>query len=268
MPKLPNAKKIASRSIRQESALDSALAGKFEIAQVEKSLGRSQFRVLLGKEARTVSITSAVLRCGPNGGSYITNGCYVIVEAAEVVGVVSVGSKGFKALRKAGRIPEERAVESEDFFEAAVGQKEDIWARTDAAREERLALADELAARYRKRNAGQASKSREVSAGVVGEVVVAEVEEAEESDEEVLVEEAPAAAPSTPERKSGLNRAERRALALAAAAQAEEAVDLSAIYRAVQDEEEVERSLAQARAEFATRKVADNWEEEIDIDAI
>jgi hypothetical protein len=266
MPKLPNAKKIASRSIRQESALDSALAGKYEIAQVEKSLGRSQFRVLLGKEARTVSITSAVLRCGPNGGSYITAGCYVIVEAAEVVGVVSVGSKGFKALRKAGRIPEERAVESEDFFEAADGQKEDIWARTDAAREERLALADELAARYRKRNAGQASKSREVSAGEVA--LVAEVEEAEESDEEVLLEEAPAAAPSTPERKSGPNRAERRALALAAAAQAEEAVDLSAIYRAAQDEEEVERALAKARAEFANRQVADNWEEEIDIDAI
>lgn len=275
MPKLPNAKKMASRAVRQEAALDSALSGKYEIALVEKSLGRSQFNVLIGKTPRTVAVTSAVLRCGPNGGSYITAGSYVIVEGTEVLGVVAANSKGFKALRKAGRIPEERSADPfDDLFDASEGAKEDIWARTDAAREERVALADELAARYRRRNAGLASKGKEVVLdSTVEEVEVeAEVEEvpAEETEEQKEARESRAA--------GGLNRKERRALAALqeaeAAARAEEAArlaEIAAIYRRAEEEEAAEvvaERLAAARRSWVATK---SWEEEadeIDIDAI
>lgn len=270
MPKLPNAKKMASRQIRQETVLDSAIAGKYEIALVEKSLGRSQFRVILPKETRTVAVTSAVLRCGPNGGSYITAGSYVIVEAAEVLGVVAAGSKGFKSLKKAGRIPEERSTDPiDDLIEASEATKEDIWARTDAAREDRAALAEEYAARYRRRNAGLASKGKDAVLGsAVEEVVPAvEAEPVEETEEQKEVRESRAA--------GGLNRKERRALAVQqeaeAAARAEEAArlaEIAALYRQQEAEEAAEEAAARAGALWRNRTAPANWEDEIDIDAI
>lgn len=262
MPR-PNPHKLAAQSIRLSGALDSAIAGKFEIGLIERPLGRSQFLIRLDRSrTRIVSITSSVLRGGRTSQARAEKGHYLIVDGEEVQGVVNTQDQ-VKQLRKSGRtlpLSEEgySAGALGDFFqlEAAEVEEGDIWGKRD---EERIAQAAELELRIRRKRSGAAvAVAEDLLRGRTEEEAALEAEEAEEV-------EASAAAPK-PRQASGPNRAERRAAeAAAAAAAAEEAAraeEVAAYYREAARREQEEEALL-------NRPVPARWdEEEIDIDAI
>jgi hypothetical protein len=278
MPKRPNAHKLASQSIRNSDALEAALEGKYEIGLIEATLGHSAFRIALSRSlTRTVSITSAVLRGGKTSSVYAQRGHYLIVSDAEVIGVVNT-SAAYRALRKAGRIPQTASDADsnlDEFFSIdRSGEKEeiDIWAKKD---EERIAQAANLERRIRRRRAGVAERA--------GSEVRIEDDSGDDSDPTDLPEPAvvvpeEAAAPADGPRQ--ITSARRlRALALKEAAErAAMEAEIAAIQAAARAAEEAVRARYAAeeaeeeRLRGLSKPKSKSWEEmsddEIDIDSI
>ena len=107
----------------------------------------------------------------------------------------------------------------------------------------------------------------------------AELPEAEAAEVEFALWEAAEVAEVKPEKGSGPARREitskRRLAAIAAAEVAERAAEEAearaaweAITASYKQEEAAEAAEEAAKTYFASRKVADNWEDELDIDAI
>lgn len=289
MPKKMNTKKAAAAAIRGGDILADAVAGKYEVAIVRGKLGFKGFRAEIvsgGRRAeRSVYITSKVV----SAQGRAERDTFLIVEGEEVQAIVS---KQFQldALRAAGRIPAEVSGLAE-FFEIEEAEEElEGWddpksrARSNGERERMASeekLAEEIAGRIRRRRAGllQSAKAAAAEARRVAAAAVARLAALEEVVEEAVLEEvaeaAPAPAAEAPAAVQGgvkLNRAERRAALRAAqeeaAAAAAEATRLAEIARAAQEEQDREMEAELFVAKMATRKVADCWEDEVDIDAI
>lgn len=305
MPKKPNAKKIAARAVRQSSALDRALAGELPVALIEKCIGFGKFLVLLdSKTKKEVAITSAVLRCGQSGSSYARPSHWLVIDGSEVVGVVNTRAD-LRQLERAGVLPPSLVGKTksclEEYFEMEENSDDedpetDIWAgagaKSKAARQtaEAAAQADELVARYRRRNAGLKERSdaplvgRDGGGAAAGGAAPSPLEEADDVDgaEEapavVVVEAADAEAarmaaarakPVTSERRLRKERVEQLRLFHAARriqrlVRARLAVR-AAFWAAEARREEEEERVAAEFAEFSKKAAeAENWEALID----
>jgi hypothetical protein len=297
MPKKPNAKKIAARAVRQSSALDRALAGELPVALIDKCLGFGKFLVSLdSKTQKEVAITSAVLRCGQSGASYARPSHWLVIDGPEVVGVVNTRAD-LRQLERAGVLPPSLVGKTksclEEYFEMEQNSDDedpetDIWAgagaKSKAARQtaEAAAQAEELVARYRRRNAGLKERS---AAPLVGTAEVAAPTRLDEADAEDGAEEAPAvvdaadaeaarmaaarAKPVTSERRLRKERVEQLRL-FHAARRIQRLVRACLAARAAywaeqaRREEEEERVAAEF-AEFSKKAAeAENWEALID----
>jgi hypothetical protein len=293
MPKKLNTKKAAAAAIRGGDILEDAVAGKYEVAIVRGKLGFKGFRAEIvhgGKRAeRSVYITSKVVAAQGR----VERDTFLIVSGEEIQMVVAKQAQ-LDALRAAGRIPEEVSGLSEFFELEEVEEELETWddpksrARSNGERERMASeekLAEEIAARIRKRRAGlilSAKRDAELAVRAAAEAAVRLAklaEEAVEEDEGMPAEEAPAAKPvasAAPADRSAPNRAERRAARLAAeaeaAALAAEAARLEEIaerYRAAEEAElAAEEEAQQFAAAQARRPVPACWEDELDIDAI
>jgi hypothetical protein len=291
MPKRPNAKKIASRQYQNSKTLEAAASeGKYLLARVEKSLGFCQFSAVLQTPSGLRPVTVLIrgkFKGGRSSDCYVEPGVYVLAEGdpsktMEVVGVVN-RQKALETLRRAGRVSErlvDGPAEDDDLFERseAPAAAADIWAKRD---EEREALAEDLVARYKRREALGARRIQAEADRKVAEAALAAAAALEADDEEPA--EAAVAAPEAPSKKPITSARRLRALQLAAEAaaaeeraarEAEEAeaaawrARIAALDAAERAEAEEEARLAVAAAEFRNRPMAKSWEDEVDIDAI
>lgn len=302
MPKKQNPKKMAARAYGNEKALRALEGGEYLVGKVIKALGNCSFRAEIdlgaGKGVRELTVlVRGKFKGGVNCSTRVEPGVFVAVDGVlsdvpsrqpilEIVGVIN-RQKTLERARGAGRVSD-RLVASgadertgDDLFdrsgEEATGAG-DIWAKRDTEREEQ---AEDILARYRTKASGAKARAAvDLLRGTVHERT--DLPEDDEKVDEFDLEDfaalagGGAAAEAAPKPASGLNRAERRALAAAAASVDEEELarqqaELAALYRKApaEDEEVTEAQLAKARAEFQSRKVATSWdEEEIDIDAI
>jgi hypothetical protein len=175
------------------------------VALIDKCLGFGKFLVSLdSKTQKEVAITSAVLRCGQSGASYARPSHWLVIDGPEVVGVVNTRAD-LRQLERAGVLPPSLVGKTksclEEYFEMEQNSDDedpetDIWAgagaKSKAARQtaEAAAQAEELVARYRRRNAGLKERS---AAPLVGTAEVAAPTRLDEADAEDGAEEAPAA---------------------------------------------------------------------------
>lgn len=279
MPKKINSHKAAAQSLRLSTSLEEALAGKYEVGIVENALGNSSFRIRIGDKLRVVAITSAVLRGGAKSKSHASVGHYLIVDGSEVQGVVNTQAD-LRALKKAGRITRvvtvEEAVNDLFDYEGHEEAAQDIWAgvgkgESRKEREARLhgeANIAELRARILARRAGLLAKAKELEIGSdAEEEEIVEPQDLEEAEEEA----SGLSSTRSPRNRSTLNRAERRAAALAeAAALALEAEALSASAAAWSaagtSATDADADLERHVAAFAIASAAagDDWESLID----
>jgi hypothetical protein len=268
MPKKVNAHRLASQAIHLSDALSAAAEGKYDIGLIEKALGNCSFRVALcGKSGgtRIVAITSRVLRGGRSSAARAEAGHYLIIDNKEVLGVVNT-QKDLKALVKAGRVSD-AASGLDEFFEvdrsAEKSGEQDIWAKRD---EERLALADEYAARIRRRRAGLLARNTAAPLLSLADDGVDAPEEAEEPAEEVAEQAAPAAAAAA-DRKMITSARRLRKLELAAAAEdAALMAELAARKAALEARWAAEDAAEEKAASMENWVAPDSWE--VDIDAI
>lgn len=267
MPKKVNAHRLASQAIHLSDALSAAAEGKYDIGLIEKALGNCSFRVALcGKSGgtRIVAITSRVLRGGRSSAARAEAGHYLIIDNKEVLGVVNT-QKDLKALVKAGRVSD-AASGLDEFFEvdrsAEKSGEQDIWAKRD---EERLALADEYAARIRRRRAGLLARNTAAPLLSLADDGVDAPEEAEEPAEEVAEGVKPAA--TAADRKMITSARRLRKLALAAAAEdAPLMAELAARKAALEARWAAEDAAEEKAASMENWVAPDSWE--VDIDAI
>lgn len=289
MPKRPNAKKLASQAWTKMKTLDAATTqGKYIVARVEKNLGFCQFLCDVQTPSGLQKVTALIrgkMKGGRNAPSRVEIGHFLLLDGdmsktMEVVGVVNRQAE-LDTLKRSGRVSKGLAGlcdEEDDLFERsdAEGQDADIWAKKD---DEREAQAAELLGRYRRAEAG--ARYREATCLRAAEVaeVEAELPEAEAAEVEFNLWEAAEVEEVKPEKGSGPARrqitSKRRLAAIAAAEAAERAAEeaearaaleaVTALYKQKQEEELAEEA---AKTYFASRKVADNWEDEVDIDAI
>lgn len=272
MPKRPNVHRLASKAIHLADALESALEGKYEIGLIEAALGFSSFRVaLVGGGTRTVAITSAVLRGGRASAGYAQRGHYLIVDGAEVRGVVNC-QRDFKRLIKAGRIPTSNT--NDEFFDMEASESEtevDIWANQKAKAaqiaQECQSLASELEARIRRRRAGHLLPNARAPILSAEDTTSSEEDEVETEVEEVDAVEAVVAGPV---RKQITSARRLRKMALAAAAEeaarkavvSEKQAERAALAARYAAEEEAERLAEEAALALARRAVPLSWEDE------
>ncbi len=291
MPKRPNAKKMASQAWSKVKTLDAAVSsGSYIIGHVKKNLGFCQFLCDVQTPRKVVEVT-ALIRGKMKGGktcpTRVEIGHYLLLEGVlsktmEVVGVVNTRPE-FEKLKRAGRISdallEKDEEDDDDLFDRSEEKAvvEDIWAKRD---EEREAEAAHLVNRYRRAEAGVRYRLSRLGAEKETEAVepVAEEGFALWADAEVEVAAEPAAEVK-PEKGMGPAHREitsKRRLAAMAAAEAEaraaEEAEARAFWEAataaLKAKEDAEAAAEADAKALASRKVADCWEDEIDIDAI
>jgi hypothetical protein len=296
MPKRPNAKKIAAKEMRKQTALASAEAGECTVARVIKCLGFCQFLLEGPGKTEFKGLARGLVKGGgANSSTRIRPDTYVILTCTEaevtkspetlreIVGVANRRDE-IQRLKKAGRVS--RELDLDDLFDRFVEEDEeaadlnqDIWADANPAKKkaaqmsaEAASQAAELLARYRKAQAGVKSQ---VAGCVHAErhVALAESEEAAPEAEEGfgLWDAGAAETREKPEKPVTGKReitSKRRLAALAAAeaaAAAPEEMARALAWAAASAEFEREQA---ALAELEARTVPANWEDEIDIDAI
>jgi hypothetical protein len=300
-----NPKKLAAGAVRNADVLAEALAGKYEVGQVQSVRGFGGFEIkLVGGKRREVAIASKVFKGGKTSPFYVVREDWLIVDGPEVVGVINSRNRdGFAALQRAGRIPADAAFSGlEEVFdleeteeeraareaaEATWGTKEAKSKREEAEMASRLEQAAAIAGRIRAARAGLLARS--AAAPAVGSSeddrgldLMAGVEE----DEGMPLEESAAAGGAASD--SGARRqitSKRRLAAIAAreaaealAAETEEDRAARAAYAAAQvelaaeiareQEEELRAELAVAELEKLRSKIAEAGDWEAFVDAI
>jgi hypothetical protein len=291
MPKRPNAKKMASQAWSKVKTLDAAVSsGSYIIGHVKKNLGFCQFlcdvQISPGKTSEITALIRGKMKGGKTCPTRVEIGHYLLLEGdpkktMEVVGVVNTRPE-FETLKRAGRISdallEKDAEDDDDLFDRSEEKAavEDIWAKRD---EEREAEAAHLVNRYRRAEAGVRYRLSRLGAEKETDAVEPVAEEGfalwADAEPEVVAEPAEV----KPEKGSGPAHREitskRRLAAMAAeeaAARAAEEAEARAFWMeatsALAAVEAAEAAAEEALKALASRKVADCWEDEIDIDAI
>ena len=289
MPKRPNAKKLASQAWTKVKTLDAATTeGKYIVARVEKNLGFCQFLCEAQTPSGLKKVTALIrgkMKGGRNAPTRVEIGHFLLLDGdmsktMEVVGVVNRQAE-LETLKSSGRVSKGLAglgEDEDDLFDRSEGdeQEEDIWAKKD---EEREAQAAHLLGRYRRAETGVRYREAACVRAAEGAAVDEELPEAEAAEVGFALWDAAETDEVKPEKGSGPARrditSKRRLAAIAAAEAAAAAAEvaearaaweaMSAAYKKAEAEEAAAEA---ATAYFASRKIADNWEDEVDIDAI